>query len=78
MSSRTFVDAQGTEWEVYGETDDDARVSLDWDHLPQEGPSGLVFISNADLRRLFPAPPDWQRLSDVELSDCCNRALSLH
>jgi hypothetical protein len=78
MSARTFVDAQGTEWEVYGETDGEARVRLDWDYLPQEAPSGLLFISKADLRRLFPAPHAWQELTDGELSDCCNRALSLY
>lgn len=78
MSARTFVDPHGTEWEVYGEDDDGARVRLDWDYLPQEAPSGLLFISSADLRRLFPAPDDWQQLTDHELSDCCARALSVY
>ena len=76
--ARTFVDSHGTEWEVYGEQDWGARGLLDWDYLPQEAPSGLLFISRADLRRFYPAPPEWRQLSDEELADCCHRALSVY
>lgn len=66
------------EWEVYGEQDWGARGSLDWDYLPQVAPSGLLFISKADLRRFFPAPSDWQQMSDAELGEYCDRALSVY
>jgi hypothetical protein len=75
---RTFVDAQGTEWEVYGEQDWGARGLLDWDYLPQGAPSGLLFISKTDLRRFYPAPANWQQLSDADLADYCARALSVY
>ena len=75
---RTFVDAQGTEWEVYGEQDWGAKGLLDWDYLPQGAPSGLLFISKTDLRRFYPSPANWQQLSDAELADHCSRALSVY
>ena len=75
---RTFVDSQGVEWEVYDESDWGVRGLLDWDYLPQQGNPGLLFMSRADLRRLWPAPDGWQVMSDADLADQCVRALSVY
>ena len=75
---RTFVDSQGIEWEVYDESDWGVRGLLDWDYLPQQGDPGLLFISKADLRRLWPAPPNWHAMTDAMLAEHCSRALSVY
>ena len=74
---RTFRDDRGTEWEVYDESDWGARGPLDWDYLPQSANPGLIFVSALDMRRLWPAPPNWHALSDVELNEACCRAVSV-
>ena len=73
---RTFRDHRGVDWEVYDERDWGARGLLDWDHLPQTADPGLIFVSTADIRRLWPAPANWQSLSDAELDEACGRATS--
>ena len=74
---RTFRDNRGTEWEVYDESDWGARGPLDWDYLPQSANPGLIFVSALDMRRLWPAPPNWHSLSDAELNEACCRAVSV-
>ena len=75
---RTFIDAHGVEWEVYDESDWGVLGLMDWDYLPQQGDPGLLFISKTDLRRLWPAPPNWQAMTDAMLDDQCARALSVY
>lgn len=74
---RTFRDDHGVEWEVYDESDWGARGPLDWDYLPQSANPGLIFVSALDMRRLWPAPPNWHALSDAELDAACGRAVSV-
>lgn len=74
---RTFRDSAGVEWEVYDESDWGAGGMLDWDHLPQTENPGLIFVSSVDMKRLWPAPPNWQALGDADLERLCARAMSV-
>jgi hypothetical protein len=76
-SERIFKDSTGLEWEVYDESHWNAALALAWDHPPQRDNPGLLFISSRDLRRLWPAPPGWETLTDEELEKLCARAASL-
>ncbi|HVZ76433.1 MAG TPA: hypothetical protein VG818_00460 [Gemmatimonadaceae bacterium] len=75
--ARVVVDAAQVEWEVYDESQWDFRLALDWDVLPQLENPGLIFSSRVDRRRVWPAPPNWQSLSDEQLLALCATARSV-
>lgn len=64
---RTVTDAQGIVWEIFREDDDALAAVLEWGHHPVAGNPGLIFTSTAGMRRLFPAPDDWEALTDLVL-----------
>lgn len=74
---RIIRDDDGTEWEVFDESDWGARMALDWDYLPQTHDFGLIFNSRLGCRRVFPCPADWQQLSDAQLMALCAGATNL-
>lgn len=71
------MDGRGIEWEVYDEASWSIGLALEWDYLPQLENPGLVFVSRADRRRLWPCPADWAALSDAQLLDVLERARSI-
>lgn len=75
--ARIVVDPDRIEWEVYDESQWDFRMALDWDALPQRENPGLIFSSRIDRRRVWPAPADWQQLSDDQLLSLCAGARSM-
>ena len=75
--ARILVDVSRVEWEVYDESQWDFRLALDWDALPQTENPGLIFSSKIDRRRVWPAPPNWRSMSDVELLKLCSNATSM-
>ena len=75
---RMFRDSHGLEWEVFDEGAWNAALALAWDHPVQRDNPGLLFISSADMRRLWPRPADWRSLSDAALEELCGRAASVH
>jgi hypothetical protein len=75
--ARIVMDPRGVEWEVYDESQWDYRLALDWDYLPQTTNPGLIFTSKIDRRRVWPAPTNWQRLTDDELLGLCATARSV-
>jgi hypothetical protein len=76
-SARILVDRDRLEWEVYDESQWDFRMALDWDVLPQTENPGLIFSSRIDRRRVWPAPTNWQQLSDDQLLSLCANARSM-
>ncbi len=77
LGARILVDQERVEWEVYDESQWDYRMALDWDVLPQTENPGLIFSSRIDRRRVWPAPPDWRRMSDEQLLKLCAGARSM-
>jgi hypothetical protein len=75
--ARIVVDHDRVEWEVYDESQWDFRMALDWDALPQTENPGLIFSSRVDRRRVWPAPLDWQRMTDEQLLALCVNARSM-
>ncbi len=75
--ARIVVDHDRVEWEVYDESQWDFRMALDWDALPQTENPGLIFSSRVDRRRVWPAPVDWQRMTDDQLLALCVNARSM-
>lgn len=75
--ARILVDGDRIEWEVYDESQWDFRMALDWDVLPQTENPGLIFSSRVDRRRVWPAPPGWQGLTDEQLLSLCANARSM-
>ena len=72
---RMIRDASGQEWEVFDEGASSARRALECDYPPQAREPGLLFVSRAGSRRLWPCPSDWRELSDDRLADLCKRAI---
>ena len=77
VDERTFRDSGGTEWEVFDERTDSPRRALECDYPVQRAEPGLVFISVAGRKRLWPCPADWQLLPDEVLEHLCARAAAL-
>jgi hypothetical protein len=75
--ARTIVDDHGVEWEVYDEGTWSIQLALDWDVLPQTSNPGLLFVSGAGRRRLWPCPEAWKALADPDLLDLLARAKAL-
>ena len=69
---REFRDDAGVEWVVFLTARSVARDH----HLPEEYREGwLAFeAAHGEKRRIAPVPPDWESLSDRELSALCRRA----
>ncbi|OYV63919.1 MAG: hypothetical protein B7Z72_14045 [Gemmatimonadetes bacterium 21-71-4] len=76
-NARILVDHDHVEWEVYDESQWDFRMALEWDVLPQTENPGLIFSSRVDRRRVWPAPTNWQQLSDEQLLSLCAGARSM-
>ena len=91
MSQRTFMDQRGRKWEVWEvyPTMTERRVSSE--PVPRERrwqtqaraslPEGLrhgwlAFESNRERRRLGPPPDGWEKMSDAELAELVERAVS--
>ena len=74
---RLLLDSAGVEWEVYDETQWSIKWALDWEYPPQQDNPGLLFDSSLGRRRVFPCPAQWQSLSDAELVQLLDRAMSL-
>ena len=72
-----IVDDGGTEWEVYDEATWSIGMALEWDFLPQVENPGLIFVSRLDRRRLWPCPPNWEKLDAGELVRLLDKAKSL-
>ena len=72
-----IVDGGGTEWEVYDEATWSIGMALEWDFLPQVENPGLIFVSRLDRRRLWPCPPNWEKLDAGELVRLLDKAKSL-
>ncbi len=75
--ARILVDRDRVEWEVYDESQWDFRMALDWDALPQTENPGLIFSSRVDRRRVWPAPQNWQVMTDEQLLALCLNARSM-
>jgi hypothetical protein len=58
VSSRTFLDVDGTQWRVY----EQAFGAYD-----RRSGMSLIFASEAAVRRVRVFPPDWMQLTDDEL-----------
>ncbi len=69
MASRTFTDRSGvlwTVWDVVPGTHSPQPAHLA--ALPEEMAGGwLCFESASEKRRMFPVPPEWERLADDKL-----------
>jgi hypothetical protein len=65
--ARTVIDDRGVEWEVYDEGTWSIALALDWDMLPQTSNPGLLFVSEAGRRRLWPCPDAWKAMTDSDL-----------
>ena len=76
-NARILVDRDRVEWEVYDESQWDFRMALEWDVLPQTENPGLIFSSRIDRRRVWPAPANWQQLTDDQLLSLCANARSM-
>jgi hypothetical protein len=74
---RSFKDSNGTEWDVFDERSSGPMRALECDYPPPETDPGLVFVSHAGKRRLWPCPADWIRLPDEELESLCGKAATL-
>jgi hypothetical protein len=77
IDERSFRDSSGTEWDVFDERSSGAMRALECDYPMPDRDPGLVFVSRAGRKRLWPCPADWQRLPDHELEHLCGRAASL-
>ena len=77
IDERCFTDSAGNEWEVFDERTDSPRRALECDYPVQSADPGLVFVSRAGRKRLWPCPDDWHRLPDEALADLCARAAEL-
>jgi hypothetical protein len=57
-ASRTFLDSEGTQWQVYEQSfgDYDRRTGM-----------SLIFASEAAVRRVRDFPADWMQLSNDDL-----------
>jgi hypothetical protein len=77
VDERCFRDSAGNEWEVFDERTDSPKRALECDYPVQRADPGLVFVSRAGRKRLWPCPDDWQRLPDDVLADLCARAAEL-
>lgn len=91
MAERTFRDRRGREWKVWEvyPTMTERRVSDEpvlverrrharaRASLPESLRHGwLAFESNRERRRLGPPPDDWDRMTEPELADLVERAVS--
>lgn len=77
VDERSFRDSRGVEWDVFDERSASAMRALECDYPPPARDPGLLFVSSADQRRLWPAPADWKMLPSEELEMLCWRAASL-
>ncbi|HVA58317.1 MAG: hypothetical protein WBQ26_12815 [Gemmatimonadaceae bacterium] len=75
--ARILVDSDRIEWETYDESQWDFRMALDWGVLPQAENPGLIFSSRIDRRRVWPAPANWQSMTDDQLLALCANARSM-
>jgi hypothetical protein len=75
---RTITDASGVLWEVFREDEDALAAVLEWGHRPLAGSPGLLFSSTQGLRRLSPCPENWREISDAELLQLLERAVTLY
>jgi hypothetical protein len=75
--ARILLDRDRVEWEVYDESQWDFRMALEWDALPQVENPGLIFSSRLDRRRVWPAPQNWQGMTDEQLLALCVNARSM-
>jgi hypothetical protein len=75
--ARRFVDARGTEWEVWEVTPRpvpaDAPPPRPW-HDRKAAEGWLMFESATQSRRLTGYPPRWHALDDAELTALCSVA----
>ncbi len=76
-SARILVDSDHVDWEIYDESQWDFRMALDWDMVPSTENPGLIFSSRIDRRRIWPAPANWQSLTDEQLAALCTTARSM-
>jgi len=73
---RQFSDAAGIEWRVFL-TERSGNPSSRDHRLPEAFRGGwLVFESDVEKRRLAPVPPNWESLTDDELTKYCAQAIS--
>ena len=75
--ARTIVDDHGVEWEVYDESTWSIALALDWDVQPQTTNPGLLFVSEAGRRRLWPCPDAWKGMADGDLLGLLARAKAM-
>lgn len=75
---RLVTDSAGVAWEVFREDSEGLGAVLEWGHRPSEGSPGLIFSSSEGLRRLIPAPDDWETLSDQRLLELLAIAATLY
>lgn len=75
IDDRIITDSSGLEWEIIDESAaNDVRLALECDYMPQRTNPGLIFVSSAGLRRVYPQPKDWRTLPDVVLEVLCSQA----
>ena len=70
---RRFDDANSVRWDAFAEYA--SRETAERAALPDPQPHGwLLFDSRAETRRIGPIPDEWERASEDELRQLCERA----